>query len=126
MNKLTRFIKNVSRRTQIEQEVSEELRFHLEKRITDLINERGLSQEEARRQARIEFGSAEKYKEEVRQAHGLQLFDELRSNLKYSIRALVRNKAFAVAAIATLALGIGANTAIFSLAEFLLLRPLTV
>src|SRR5262245_31096376 len=112
-------------RTPAEAEMSDEIRFHIESRAGELARQ-GLSAEEAYRRARIEFGSLEKCKEEGREARSAMLFDELCSDLRHAVRALLHNKTFATAAIAMLALGIGANTAIFSVAEFLLLRPLAV
>jgi len=88
------------RRADMEQEMAEELQFHLEARADELVA-RGLSPHEARRQARIEFGSVEKYKEESRQSLGLRLVDELRADLRYAFRTFGRNKGFAAAAIAT-------------------------
>ena len=85
-----------------------------------------LSPEEAVRIARLEFGSVEKYKEEARQSLGLKLIDETGGDLRYAFRSLARNKAFTLAAVGTLALGIGANTAIFSLMDAVLVRQLPV
>ena len=76
--------------------------------------------------ARLEFGSVEKYKEEARQSLGLKLVDETGGDLRYAFRSLARNKAFTLAAVGTLALGIGANTAIFSLMDAVLVRQLPV
>lgn len=104
-------------RSRMEREVAEELQFHLEARTNDLIAKDGLSPDNARRQARLEFGSTEGYKEEARQALGLHLIDELRADLKFALRMLNRNRGLACTAIFSLALGIGANT-VYGLAAY--------
>ena len=108
----------------VEREMSDELQFHVDSRADDLMRAQGLERGEALRRARAEFGSIEKYKEEGRQARGLRLLDELRADTRYALRTLNKNRGFALAAIVTLALGIGANTAVFSLFEAILLRPM--
>jgi predicted permease len=120
------FWRNVIHRKELEGGISEELQFHLERRAEDLIERRGLLPAEARRIARLEFGPVEKYKEEARESLSLKLVDEARGDLRYGFRSLARNKAFALAALGTLALGIGANTAIFSLMDAILVRQLPV
>jgi len=106
--------------------MSDEIHSHLEARTEDLIANRGLSREQAWRQARIEFGSLEKYKEEGRQARGLRLADETRADLKCAYRNFRRTPAFTFAAVVTLALGIGANTAVFSVVDAAVLKKLPV
>jgi putative ABC transport system permease protein len=111
------------RRDRVEHDFADEVEFHLDARARDLIR-RGLSPAEARRRARLEFGSVERYKEDVRRARGLRTVDELRSDLLYGWRSLRRSPGFTLVAAVSLALGIGANTLVFSLLDSTLLRPL--
>jgi putative ABC transport system permease protein len=113
------------RRGRVEDELSTEIQFHIDARARDLVA-RGMSQEEARRTARIEFGSVERYKEEVRGARGLGLFDELKSDLIGGLRTLRRSPGFTLAAGLSLALGIGANTLVFSLLDSTVLKPIAL
>src|SRR5437870_5601482 len=119
-------VRGLLRRSVFEREMTEELAFHLEARTNELVTRFDLTHEEALRRARIEFGSTERYKEESRQTRGLQFLDELRSDLKFALRMLSRNRGLACIAILSLALGIGANTVVFSVINGLLLRPLPV
>jgi putative ABC transport system permease protein len=114
-----------SRRADFEREMQDEMRVHLELYQADL-QRRGVPEEEARRRAFAEFGSVEGRKEECREAVGLRLFDELRGDVAYAVRLLRRSPAFTVVALLSLGLGIGANTAVFSLIDAVLIKTLPV
>ena len=122
MRKIWRAIWN---RQRFEDDLADEMRFHVEARAADL-ERAGWDKAKALREARLELGAAEHHKEACRQARGLRWLDEFRLDLLYALRGLGRNKAFAAVAIATLALGIGANAAIFALVNSVLLKALPV
>ena len=101
----------------------DEMRFHLDERAEAYIRN-GLAPDEARRRAEREFGNTASLRERTRDADSLRWLADLLTDLRYGWRTLVRNPALSVVATATLALGIGANTAIFAAAYGVLLRPL--
>lgn len=106
-----------------EVELDDELRFHLEQTIESNIRA-GMGEEEARRQAVIAFGGVERYKEQVREARGLRSIEDLFRDVRHALQQFRRNPGFSVLAILTMALGIGATVAIFSVVNGVLIKPL--
>ena len=110
-------------RRDFEAGMTDELRFHIEQYTEDLVRS-GVALEEAHRRARMDFGGINTVKGDCREAHGLLVFDELGRTVHYAARQLWCNPGFTVVVVLTLALGIGANTAIFSIVNALMLKSL--
>lgn len=119
------FLRAFFRRKQVEQEMDEELKFHLDSQIQDNIKN-GMSPSEAKRTALLNFGGMAQVREECRDARGFRFFDEMRQDLRYALRGFRRSSGFALTVIGTLALGLGALAASFSIFNAMVLRPYPV
>jgi predicted permease len=106
-----------------DEQMNSELRFHIEE-LTDENIAAGMTPVEARRRAVLEFGGQEKFKEEVRDVYRIRILDATVANLKSAFRFIRKSPTFSVTVILTLALAIGANSAVFSAIDAILLKPL--
>jgi len=118
-------LRSLIRRRRVEQDLHDELHFHFE-RLVDRHLANGVPRDEAMRRARLEMGGFDQLKEEHRDARGVRLLEDVASDLRYAIRQLKRSPGFALLAVLSLGLGIGANTSIFSALNSVLFRPLPV
>ena len=118
-------LRSLFQRNAAETELDDELRYHFEQQVEKYVKA-GMPREEALRRARLDFGGHEQLKEECRDARGVNLIETLFQDIRYGLRILARTPVISCVAILSLALGIGANTAIFSLIDTVMLRMLPV
>ncbi|HXW08111.1 MAG TPA: ABC transporter permease [Vicinamibacterales bacterium] len=120
-----RWLSRLLWRHRAEAQLDAELRDHLERQVAEYVTA-GMSEPDARRRAAIEFGGLEQVKELCRDARGTRWIEILLQDLRYGARVCTRNPSFTAAAVLSLALGVGANTAIFTLLDATILKPLPV
>lgn len=125
MTRIATWFRRLLRRERAEAELDKELAYHRERREQELIEE-GATPSEARRQVRLEFGGFDQIKEECRDARGTRWVENVVRDLRQGLRGMVQSPGFAAAAILSLALGTGANTAVFQLIDAVRLRPLPI
>jgi len=116
------WLRRLFSRERLEADLDKELRFHFESQVADKVRS-GISESEARRLTRIEFGGIEQIKEDCRERRGTMWLESLSQDVRYAIRQLRNSPSFTSVALLTLALGIGANTAIFSIIQGTLELP---
>jgi predicted permease len=116
-------LRSLFRRSVVDRELDDEFQYHLERQTAEYVR-RGMTPDAAQEAARRELGNVAFYKEEARDTRGTRWFEELLGDVKFGARSLRRAPIFSLAVVSTLALGIGANTAMFTLLRGTLLKPL--
>jgi predicted permease len=119
------WLRRLFARKRLEIDLDKELRFHFESQVADKVRS-GASENEARRLTRLEFGGIEQIKEDCRESRGTLWVESMVQDIRYGVRQIRNSPGFSIVAILSLTLGIGANTAIFTLLNAILLRPLPV
>src|SRR5688572_17646508 len=121
--RLRMWLRSLLVRNATERELDDEVRFHLEQQ-TKLYLQQGFSRQDAERKARLDFGSIDNAMETHRDGRGTRSLEDVLGDVRYAIRSLWRDRALTVAGVLTLALGIGATTAVFSAVNAVMLREL--
>lgn len=125
LNDLFLRLRSLLRREKVEEELDDELRFHQQQQAEKYMRA-GMSREEAMRQVRLDFGGLEQVKEDCRDARGISFLESLAQDLRYGVRILAKSPLYTGIIVLTLAAGIGANTAIFTLVDAVMLRSIPV
>src|SRR5262245_28970047 len=123
LSKLKTWLRALLRKSEMERELEEELRYHIDRQTEQNIR-LGMNPEEARYAARKAFGGVAQAKERSRDVRGVRWIEDMWQDLRYGGRMLMKQPSFTLIAVITLALGIGANTAVFSLVDAFMLRQL--
>jgi len=123
LNDLRYRVRALFRRSAVEGELDDELRFHLEQQVDKHVRA-GMPRSEAVRQTRLAFGGMEQVKDDCREARGLAAAETLLQDFRHALRLWGKNPGFAVAAVTAIGLGIGANAAVFTIANAALFKPL--
>lgn len=124
LQRLRRRARALFRRADVDREMADELRSHLELETEHLMRTRGLTRKEARRQAHVAFGGVTRYEEAGRDARGVRALEDFIRDLGQALHTLRRTRGFAAVAVLTFALGIGALTAVFAIVNSIILQPL--
>src|SRR6185437_12217530 len=119
--RISAWVRSLVHRRKMNDDLAEELRFHLEQQIEQNVAA-GMAPEQARRQAVLAFGGLESVKEDCRDQWGARLLDITLKDLRYALRGFRKSPVFTLAVVCTIALGIGATTAVFSVVDRILFR----